>query len=215
MTLDQQERFGPIDFDWFHQEHLPVLLEKQGEVFSESDAAVVRPLAFQLSDGRAYTYLPDGKTFSVQPGASAAHTIVELTPDAWSGFAWELKTCFALLYADQLSVTRGTFSQVARWEPPLRVAFSDQVLFDLDTPARIDDEDGRDIDLARSFTLGDPPEEIRDFLHLPASCICAASSTPAKSVPSGPMSRSLSMKRGPMTGSPGGRPSTVVRSATG
>jgi ectoine hydroxylase-related dioxygenase (phytanoyl-CoA dioxygenase family) len=165
MTRVEQERFGPIDFDWFHREELPALLEVRGAVFSDSDAEVVRPLAFQLTDGRAYTYVPDGKTFSVRPGAADAHTIAELSPDAWSAFAWELKTCFALLYADQLTVRRGSFGQVARWEPALRVALSDQVLFDLDTPVRIDDEDGRAIDLARSFTLGDPPEEIRDFLH--------------------------------------------------
>jgi hypothetical protein len=164
MTLDQQETFGPIDFDWFHQEHLPALLEQRGDVFSDSDAAVVRPLAFDLSDGRAYTYVPDGKTFTVQPGTAAAHTIIELSPEAWTAFAWELKTCFALLYAEQLTIRQGSFGQVARWEPPLRVAVSDQVLFDLDTPSRIDDEGGHEIDLARTFTLEDPPEEIRSFL---------------------------------------------------
>jgi ectoine hydroxylase-related dioxygenase (phytanoyl-CoA dioxygenase family) len=165
MTLDEQERFGPIDFDWFHLEHLPALLQQRGDIFSDSDAAVVRPLAFELSDRRSYTYVPDGRTFAVQPGTAAAHTIVELSPDAWSAFAWELKTCFALLYAEQLTIRRGSFGQVARWEPPLRVALSDQVLFDLDSPALIDDEDGHAIDLARTFTLEDPPQEIRDFLH--------------------------------------------------
>ena len=165
MTLDQQDTFGPIDFDWFHQEELPALLQLRGAAFSDSDADVVRPLAFELTDGRAYTYVPDGQTFSVRPGTAGAHTIVALSPDAWSAFAWELKTCFALLYADQLTVRQGSFGQVARWEPPLRVVLSDQVLFDLDNPARLDDEDGHEIDLARSFTLDDPLEETRDFLH--------------------------------------------------
>jgi ectoine hydroxylase-related dioxygenase (phytanoyl-CoA dioxygenase family) len=165
MTGVELERFGPIDFDHFHRHELPALLEEQGAVFSDSDAEVVRPLAFQLSDGRAYTYVPDGTTFSVRPGTGAAHTIVELAPDAWSAFVWELKTCFALLYADQLTVRQGTFGQVARWEPPLRVVLSDQVLFDLATPVRIDDENGNEVDLAQTFTLADPPEDIRDFLQ--------------------------------------------------
>jgi ectoine hydroxylase-related dioxygenase (phytanoyl-CoA dioxygenase family) len=165
MTLGQQERFGTIDFDWFHQEHLPALMEQRADVFSDSDAAVLQPLAFQLSDGRAYTYVPDGKTYSVQPGTALAHTVVELSADDWSAFVWELKTCFALLYAEQMTIRQGSFGQVARWEPPLRVAVSDQVLFDLDAPARIDDADGHDIDVARTFSLEDPPEEIRDFLH--------------------------------------------------
>ena len=160
-----RERFGPIDFDWFHREELPALLARRGAVFSETDARVVRPLGFQLSDGRAYTLVPDGRTFSVQPGTGAAHTVVELSPDAWCAFAWELKTCFALLYADQLTVRRGSFGQMARWEPPLRVAFSGQTLFDLDHPARLTDEGDNDVDLAESFTLGDPDAAIRDFLH--------------------------------------------------
>jgi ectoine hydroxylase-related dioxygenase (phytanoyl-CoA dioxygenase family) len=158
------QRFGPIDFDRFHLEELPALLLR-GPVFSESDAKVVRPLAFRLSDARAYTYVPDGRTFSVQPGTDGAQTVVELSLEAWCAFAWELKTSFALLYADQLTITRGGFGQVARWEPPLRVALNEQVLFDLEHPARIADANGHEVDLRRSFTLDDPDEEIRDFLH--------------------------------------------------
>ncbi len=55
-----------------------------------------------------------------------------------------------------------------RWrarEPPLRVAFSNQSLFDIDHPGCIDDEQGCDIDLTKSFTLGDSEAETRDFLH--------------------------------------------------
>jgi hypothetical protein len=160
-----QERFGPIDFDWFHREELPSLLRGQGAVFSHSDAEVVRPLGFQLPDGSAYTYVPQGTTFSVQPGTAAAHTIVELSLDAWCAFASERKSCFALLYADQLTIPQGSFGQLARWEPPLRVALSGQILFDLDHPARIEDEEGHEVDLTKSFCLDDPFEEIQEFLH--------------------------------------------------
>jgi ectoine hydroxylase-related dioxygenase (phytanoyl-CoA dioxygenase family) len=162
MSPADQERFGPIDFEWFHEEELPARLERRGAVFSEADARVVRPLGIELDDGRAYTYVPEGDTFSVRPGVEAAHTIVELSPDAWCAFTWELKTCFALLYADQLTVRRGSSGQMARWEPPLRVAFSDQTLFDIDCPER---DAGHPVDLTQSFTLDDPVADIRDFLH--------------------------------------------------
>jgi Phytanoyl-CoA dioxygenase (PhyH) len=101
----------------------------------------------------------------VQPGADAATAVFELSLDAWCAFTWELKTCFALLYADQLTVLRGSFGQMARWEPSLRAAFSGQAVFDLDHPAALEDEAGRDVDLTRSFTLDEPVEEIREFLH--------------------------------------------------
>src|ERR1035441_49855 len=93
------ERFGPIDFDRFHRDHLPALLEARGRVFSDADAEVVRPLAFQLDDGRAYTYLPSNHTFSIEEGSDRAHTVVELPYDEWCAFAWELRSCFAMLYA--------------------------------------------------------------------------------------------------------------------
>ena len=71
------------------------------------------------------------------------------------------QTCFALLYADQLTVRQGSFGQMARWEPPLRAAFSNQVLFDIDHPSQLEDE----MDLNQTFSLDEPPTEIRDFLQ--------------------------------------------------
>jgi len=157
----QQERFGPIDFDTFHRVELPALLERRDAIFSDADAEVVRPLGFELPDGTGYTYVPDGKTFSIEAGTGTAQTVVVLSPPAWNDFVWELKTCFALLYADQLTVRQGSFGQMARWEPPLRVAFSNQALFDIDHPSHIEDE----IDLSQTFSLGDSHTEIREFLH--------------------------------------------------
>jgi ectoine hydroxylase-related dioxygenase (phytanoyl-CoA dioxygenase family) len=161
----RQERFGAIDFDRFHREELPGLLERHGPLFSDADAAVLRPLAFRLPDGRAYTYIPEGRTFSVRPGTDGARTVVALADDAWCEFFWELKTCFALLYAEQLSVEEGSFGQIARWEPPLRVVLSGQTLFDLDHPAPLEDEEGRAVDLTQTFTLDDPVAGTRVFLH--------------------------------------------------
>jgi ectoine hydroxylase-related dioxygenase (phytanoyl-CoA dioxygenase family) len=69
------------------------------------------------------------------------------------------------LYADQLTIRRGGFGQMARWEPPLRVAFSNQSLFDIDHPGTIEDEHGCAIDVTKSFTLGDSLTETREFLR--------------------------------------------------
>ena len=131
-------------------------------VFSDSDAAVVRPLAFQISDGRGYTYVPDGTTFSVQPGTSAAHPIVELSADAWTAFAWELKTCFALLYADQLTVRQRQLrpdgaagSRRFGWPSAIRRYSTSTIR----SPSWMDRQ--RDGSVPKTFTLEDPPTEIR------------------------------------------------------
>ncbi len=158
------DRFGPIDFDWFHREELPRRLAAQGTVFSDSDAGVVRPLAFRLDDGRAYTYVPAGDTFVVEPDDTNAHTVAELAEDQWCSFALELRSSFALLYDQQLTIARGSFGQLARWETPLRVAFDGQQRYDIDDPPPVLDGAGGQLDCTRSFTLDDPDAEIADFL---------------------------------------------------
>lgn len=172
-------RFGPIDFDRFHTVDLPARLADRPTVLTASDRAVLRPLAFRLPDGRAYTYVvsPDPSPTPVSPAAGAgrrdigvvpgdadAATVVVLSPDDFSAFAAELRSSFALFYADALTFARGSFGQLARWEPVLRVAIDGQDLYDIDDPPPVVDADGRPLDLHRTFTLDDPDTEIADFL---------------------------------------------------
>jgi hypothetical protein len=160
----ESDQFGQIDFDRFHVDELPRLLQSRERVFSNADAEVVQPLAFRLHDGRAYTYRPIGHTFVVEEGAERAHTVVELPYDEWRAFAWELRSSFAMFYADQLSITQGSFGQLVRWEPPLRVAFTGQAIYDIDCPPPILDGGGAPLDLLRRFHLDDDGMEIADFL---------------------------------------------------
>jgi hypothetical protein len=158
------DRFGPIDFDAFHREDLPGRLAESPRVFTDSDRRVLRPLAFRLEDGRSYTYVPEGDRFAIVPGDSDAHTVVSLTYDDWCAFAWELRSCFALFYAEKLTFPRGHFGHLARWEPTLRVAFDGQAIYDLDDPPPVLDDDQRPLDLHRHFTLDDPDTDLVDFL---------------------------------------------------
>ncbi len=158
------DRFHPIDFDDFHRQELPRLLDDRERVFSDADVGVVRPLAFAVPDGRAYTYVPTGHTFAVEPGSQRAHTVVALSDEDWSAFVLELRSSFALLYAGQIDFAQGSFGQLVRWEPSLRVAFSGQCLYDIDDPPPVRDQLGRTLDLTRSFTLDDGDEQIGAFL---------------------------------------------------
>jgi hypothetical protein len=159
------DRFGPIDFDQFHREDLPRRLAERGPLFTASDRVAVRPLAFRLDDGRAYTYRPTDDGITIVPGDDEAHTVVALCADDWCSFVWELRSCFGLFYADALAFPRGHFGQLARWEPTLRVAFDGQSVYDLDDPPPVVDDHGEPLDLHRTFTLDDPDAEIVDFLQ--------------------------------------------------
>lgn len=168
------DRFGPIDFDAFHLEDLPARLATRPNAFTASDEKLVRPIAFRLDDGRSYTYVPSpaaargestaGAGISIVPGDEDAHTVVSLGYEDWCSFAWELRTCFALFYADRLKFPRGGFGALARWEPALRVAFDGQPIYDLDDPPPVVGADDQPLDLTRCFTLEDPDCEMADFL---------------------------------------------------
>ena len=199
----------------FHLDELPSLLQSRKRVFSDADADVVQPLAFQLPDGRAYTYRPNGHAFSVEQGADRAHTVVELPYDEWCAFVWELRSSFSMFYADQLSIARGSFGQLVRWEPSLRVAFAGQLIYDIDCPPTILGKDGTPLDLSRSFnwTIAMP----RSPISWPGqdSCICARFSATMRSASSARSSMAQSPPPAPMIDVRGGPPSTVAMSAAG
>ena len=162
MTTD---RFGPVDFDRFHLDDLPNRLADRTGIFSAADLRVVRPIAFRLDDGRSYTYTPTDPGFVISPGDETAQTVVGLSSDDWSAFVWELKSCFALFYAERLSFPRGSFGHLTRWEPALRVAFDGQPIYDLTDPPPVLDAAGRPLDIHRTFTLDDSDAALRDFIE--------------------------------------------------
>lgn len=151
-------RFGPIDFDRFHSEDLPARLAGGNGAMAAAHLRGAKPLAFRLNDGRSYTYTPTADGIAVTPGDDDAHTIVELSAEDWSDFVWELRTCFALFYADKVRFPRGGFGLLVRWEPALRAAFDGQPVYDLTDPPPVD------ADIGRSFTLDDADDDIRDFM---------------------------------------------------
>src|SRR5438270_8868816 len=158
-------RFGPIDFDRFHTVELPERLAAGNGKLAAAHLERCRPIAFRLDDGSAYTYTPTPDGIDVKPGEDDAQTVVELTHADWCDFVWELKTCFALLYAERIAVSVGSFGQLSRWEPALRAAFDGQPVYDFSSPPPVVDIDGNPLDLTTTFTLDDSDEEIVDFLR--------------------------------------------------
>ena len=60
--------FGPIDFDRFHLVDLPERLAAGNGALAAADLEGVRPIAFRLDDGRAYTYTPSADGIEITPG---------------------------------------------------------------------------------------------------------------------------------------------------
>src|SRR5207302_1242095 len=158
-------RFDPIDFDEFHLVDLPRRLAEGNGKLAVADLTSVKPIAFRLTDGRAYTYTAAADGIDITTGADEAYTIVELAYEDWCDFAWELRSCFALLYADRLTIASGSFGHLARWEPALRAAYDGQPVYDFANPPAVVDANGDALDLRRTFTMDDDDAAIRDFLE--------------------------------------------------
>jgi hypothetical protein len=148
--------FETIDFDEFHLVDLPKRIESGNGALAAPDLAGVGTIGFRTPDGAAYTYVPSPDTVEIWSGDTAADTVIQMTPESFSDFVNELRTCFGLLYANQLEVLRGDFGWLERWEPALRALYSGRPIID---PAAM----GFD-DLDRSFTLDDDDTAMRDYL---------------------------------------------------
>ncbi len=149
--------FEPVDFDRFHLVDLPKRIEQGSGLLAAPDLAGVGTIGFKTPDGAAYTYVPSPDTVEIWSGDAAADVLVNISREAFSDFANELRTCFGLLYAGMLEVSRGDFGWLERWEPALRALYHDRLIVD---PATMDVAH----DLDRAFTLDDSDDELRGFL---------------------------------------------------
>jgi hypothetical protein len=150
--------FATIDFDAFHRVDLPARIAGGNGVLAAADIAGVGPIAFRIPDGSAYTYVAAADTVEIVPGDETAQTVVELSADAFSDFANELRTAFGLLYASMLQVTRGEYDWLVRWEPALRALYHGRPIID---PASM----GLRADLDRTFAVDDSDDDLRAFLQ--------------------------------------------------
>jgi Phytanoyl-CoA dioxygenase (PhyH) len=150
--------FDPIDFETFHTVELPARIAAGNGALAAPDLAGVAPLAIGVRNGPAYTYVPTDRSVEIRAGNAEAKTAVVMTPEGFSDFANELRTCFGLLYAGLVEIELGDFGWLERWEPALRALYHGRPIVD---PATMGLRD----DLGRSFTLDDPDEELRAFLE--------------------------------------------------
>jgi ectoine hydroxylase-related dioxygenase (phytanoyl-CoA dioxygenase family) len=154
------------DFDDFHRHEVPRLLSAGGGVAAAREVGRGRSLAFRLRDGRAYTYRSSGDDIDVTAGDDDADVVVELDQDAFNDLVTEAWSVFGLLYGDRLTMRRGTFPVFAAWEAPLQALWFGRPIYGPEAIAALVDEDGRPLDLLRSFILEVDPSAVASFLSV-------------------------------------------------
>lgn len=151
------------DFDAHFLSVLPQRLTTPSGFAAARDVHDAPSLAFRLLDGRAYRLTPQDGRIRIDAG-DAADAVVALDERAWRDLVDETATPSGLFYRGLLQFPRGSAADLERWEPALRALHSGRPIFD---PARVvlHDRHGAPLDATRAFTLDDPPEDLRHFLH--------------------------------------------------
>ncbi|HEY3189517.1 MAG TPA: hypothetical protein VGJ70_18665, partial [Solirubrobacteraceae bacterium] len=166
-SIDFRTRFqgSAVDLDAaaFCDETLPDLLTEHGRLAARGCAHLqLTPLAFEVGDVRC-SLVPDGDTLALRHDVADGATVVALTPDAFSELVQEVTTTLGLGMRGRVEMRRGTMDEFVAWEPALRALIDGRPVHE---PGMVElsDDDGRPLDLQRTFTPDDAREDIGAFL---------------------------------------------------
>jgi hypothetical protein len=168
LTIDFRSRFDieviPLEPADFVEQHVTEVLDAHG---TEAGRAAVRlglaPLTLDVS-GDLLTFEPDADGLVVTGGRSPDDgLVVRLDRGAFSELMQDVASTFALQMTGRAEVHRGAPEAFVAWEPVLRCLLDGRALHE---PGAITfrDADDRPLDLRRSFTPDDEPEEMGQFL---------------------------------------------------
>ena len=113
-------------------------------------------------DGELVTFAVDDGRLIVRRGGIEA-LLVELDNRAFSDLVQDVSSTFGVQMGGRATVVEGTLDAFVEWEPVLRCLLEGRPEY---RPGSIAFEDlrGAPLELRRSFTLEDPPDEIGHFL---------------------------------------------------
>lgn len=157
-------RLETLDFDEFHREELPRRLAAGHGALAAADGARIGSLAFRLTGGGAYSYIPQADRIDIVSGDEQAQTVVELDSESWQGIVRELETPPGLIYARRVKCLRGDPMHFVRWEPRLRAMYNGRPVFNPET-VELQARDGSSLDVHQTFALASEPEEMAHFLR--------------------------------------------------
>ena len=167
ITVDRRTRFDgdavALDVDTFLDDELPPLLDKHGvEAGHAATRLALAPLTLDV-EGDALT-LAVGKSGRLDARRGRADDlVVELDRAAFSDVVQDVASTFGAHMMGRATVVRGGLDQFLEWEPVLRCVLDGRPVYEPGT-ITFKARDGGPLDLHRSFTLDDDPEEIGHFL---------------------------------------------------
>jgi Phytanoyl-CoA dioxygenase (PhyH) len=165
-TVDFRTRFegDEIAFepDDFLEEQLPLLVKANGNEAGRGAARLaLKPLTFDIG-GELLTFRIGNDRLTVHRSGGDA-LVVALDRSAFSDLMQDVASTFGLQMSGRAEVRRGTLDAFIEWEPVLRCLLDGRPVYEPGT-ITFEDREGAPLELKRSFSLVDDPEEIGHFL---------------------------------------------------
>jgi Phytanoyl-CoA dioxygenase (PhyH) len=151
-----------VDLGTFVDEQLARVLEARGlEAGRAANRLGLVPLSFDV-EGEQFTLVPEGGRLVVRRGAGRS-LVAALDSEALSELVNDAVSTFGLTMSGRADIKVGSVDDFVAWEPVLRCLFDGRAVYEPGT-IRFQDRDGSPLELQRSFTLNDDPDEIGHFL---------------------------------------------------
>ena len=165
-TVDRRTRLlgdtVELGAGWLHDE-LPSILSETGALGARGvEVLGLSPLSLVV-DGVTATLAREDGRLVVREGTAEEGLIAALDASALSELVQDVVSTFGLSMAARVDMRRGTIDDFVAWEPVLRALLDDRPVYE---PGNVTFRalDGGDLDLGRSFSLDDSPDEIGHFL---------------------------------------------------
>ena len=113
-------------------------------------------------EGERFTFDPSGGSLSIRRGLNGI-LVAGLDQSAFSDLVEDAVSTFGLTMLGRADVRVGSVDAFVAWEPVLRFLFDGRAVYEPDT-IRFHDRDGAPLELRRSFTLDEDPDEMGHFL---------------------------------------------------
>ena len=146
----------------FIESYLPLLVDANGADAGRGAAHLALvPLTLDI-EGELLSIRTDDGGLTVHRGGGKA-LVVALDQSAFSDLMQDVASTFGLQMSGRAEVRRGTLDAFIEWEPVLRCLLDARPVYEPGT-VTFEDRQGAPLDLKRSFSLDDDPEEIGHFL---------------------------------------------------
>lgn len=163
---------GAVDATTFFESALPALIAERGEL-AVPGAHELGLGSFGIDvDGQAWTLAFDGDTFTVSSGGEGADAVVRVDAEGLADLVNDLRTPMGFFTGGDLDMGVGRLEDFLDWWVVLRSLLDARPVHTAGSVTFLD-PDGADLDLHRSFGLGDDPDEASHFLGEAGFLHCA------------------------------------------